>query len=339
MRIELLLAGIGSDENAQLRMLTDLAFYHRRYDLVADLLQDGIEETLGLLPKELRSLLKEAFVQWVEGPMQSPDMVVSVSGAGDHFSLTEALAFLSQNFEIVLENSNNDSYFVEAISRNFKKRSKKIERFKKNHFLEFGNAGGVNNIENYLARKMRNFEFLPKIGSRYLRAFVLLDSDKSYPGEAKPEREALIGYLKQHNIPFHILEKREMENYLPDAAFSEVNGDEEFILAYLRLTSVQKDYFDIEKGFPDRNRDSPFGVANPEKDEKNREVVKLYESVENGDFEIFRKKNLGLAGFKSEFPILFSSDHVTQASMLSRVADQRNPNELADILDAITKAL
>src|SRR5690606_57172 len=55
-------------------------------------------------------------------------------------------------------------------------------------------------------------------------------------------------YLEELSIPYHILEKREIENYLPIKNFIQIKPSDSFIIQYSHLESVQKDYIDIEKG-------------------------------------------------------------------------------------------
>jgi hypothetical protein len=153
-----------------------------------------------------------------------------------------------------------------------------------------------------------------------------------HKGEEKPAITALKTYLESLGVPFHILTKREMENYLPDEAIQTVEGNRDFIKAYVRLKPEQKDYFDLEKGFPGQNRrqvEQAKGAA----------FQMLYQSVSDADWQVFRKQYFGLSDFKNEFPRLFEAEQVTQETLQARVAHQDNPDELKDILDAITRCL
>ena len=168
-------------------------------------------------------------------------------------------------------------------------------------WLAFENAGGANNIINFITGKLNAFNGLPKANHRYLRAFVLIDSDRKYKGDnVRQEKEKLITFLDENNIPNHCLTKREMENYLPDEAFKEISDNRDFVEAYLRLTPEQKDYFDIEKGFPNKRFD-----------QLDMKVQTLYSSLSVNDKKLFRKKDLKKINgsekdnFKSDFPELF----------------------------------
>lgn len=318
-------------ENLQnLRGLIWLATYKGRYDLVADIAAIGPD--LDRLDGADQEVLTERFERWMQEGNPEAHVVVSSSEQPDHFTLEEAITYLNQPLKILLENSDNDANFLNALLKHFKKKGKKISRFKGNQFLEYANAGGKTNVEHYIRGELRKYGSLPKESQRYLRLFVLVDSDSEHKGEEKPAITALKTYLESLGVPYHILTKREMENYLPDEVIQSVEGSPDFIQAYLRLQPEQKDYFDLEKGFPDQNR-SQVEQA------KGEAFRMLYESVSGADWQVFRRQNFGLSDFKNALPRLFEAEQVTQETLQARVAHQDNPDELKDILDAITRCL
>ena len=258
------------------------------------------------------------------------------------FNIEEAIRFFTQPVAIVLENSLNDGPFVRAIIEHFDKKGILSEHLK-NSWIKFGNSGGKDNFVNYLSAELRTFRNLPKENHHYLRAFVITDSDKKFPDmEQENDKKRIIEFLEENNIPFHILEKREMENYLPDEAIDSIPDNREFIDAYLKLKPVQKDYFDLEKGFPNRNFEQ---LSNGIKD--------LFRGVNEEDKKVFRKRSLAekykSSGqtFKSEFPKLFHSAKVTKETLLKRCAHHSdkpekhpyNPKELPGLVERIAKLL
>jgi hypothetical protein len=258
----------------------------------------------------------------------------------EHYSIEEAIRFLCQPFSLILENSNKDAFFFNTLLYNFKKKGKQISFAKANGWFVFGMGGG-STIPDMLQSKMDEFKgvIFKKDSKKYLRCFVLIDSDRHFPTDEKQHK--LVDFLEENEIPYHILEKREMENYLPDEVFSEITNNREFVDAYLRLEPTQKDYFDIEKGFEDKSLDS-----------YREEIWQLYESVPSRDFAIFRKQSLSSINgdknnFKSYFPGLFLSSRVTRENLLARCSHHSNdsyvhpynPNELPDLLTKITSLL
>jgi len=248
----------------------------------------------------------------------------------------EAFHYLSSPLKIILENSFNDAHFLKSIFKCFRQDAKQISQHIEDRKVVFGMGGG-SSIEQVIRADMASFEgpAFPKENYKYLRCIVLLDSDKKYRNEElKVGLTNLTGFLEEHEICYHILEKREMENYLPEEVFSEIGENREFINAYLSLSSEQKDYFDLEKGFDDIN----FGSLN-------ENVQVLYSDLSPENKIILRKQTLekftgsDRSDFKSEFPKLFLSEKVTKAGFINRTKDQSNPNELKDIINKVRKLL
>ena len=303
---------------------------HARYDIFVDMDGETWKETGAILHSEDRLVLEKGFKKWLT--QRKSDIVVTLEPVGDEFGIDEALKYLKQPFKILLENSDNDAFFLDALLKHFRKKGRKISRFRENLFLEYANAGGKTNVAHYIQGELGKYRALPKAPERYLRLFVLVDSDSEHKGEEKPAITSLRTYLESLGVPYHILTKREMENYLPDAVIQTVEGGRDFIQAYLRLQPEQKDYFDLEKGFPDQNR------RQVEQD-KGAAFQMLYHSVSDADWQVFRGQKFGLSDFKNALPRFFEAEQVTQETLQARVAHQDNPDELKDILDAITRCL
>jgi hypothetical protein len=302
----------------------------RRYNFFCD---HKIIEKLAvyenLLPID-KAIIEEYYNRAVQGSIKSSHFIGKIAD-GDIFDLEEAKRFFNQPFIVVLENSFNDSFFLESLMKNFKSQSKALIRHKENGWLIYNNAGGFNNIINLFRGIMNNFKNLPKEKHKYLKCFVLVDSDKEFPNQAtKPSRQTLFDFLGRICVPYHELEKREMENYMPDETLNTLKNNQEYLNAYLRLTPIQKDYFDLENGFPN-NR---FDQLDPE-------VQKLYSSISQEDYQTLRKYRFEPnKDFKSLFPKLFSNSTVTQETLTNRVAFQlQDPDELKTILIKISNSL
>ena len=248
------------------------------------------------------------------------------------FNIAEAKRFFTQTFLLILENNLNDGYFVDALIQNFQKKSKVIIRHKENGWFEYGNGGGGDNIQNFIQGIMKSFNGLPKDSKHYLRCFVLVDSDKEFEtNESKTNRKTLFEFLNSNGIPYHELEKREIENYIPDEVIESIPEIDDYLQAYIQLSPVQKDYFDLENGFNNRPLNS-----------FSQEVQNLYADVEAKKEGILRKGMTldRFKKFKAEFPKLFSHEKVTKDTLKGRTAHQsKDQNELQNVLDKITEQL
>lgn len=292
--------------------------------------------------KTQRSTTQEIIYQYMIWSMQNtqlfPNVVVSTNNNGDRFGVEEAERYLRQVFFIVLENSNNDAYFFNALLRCFKNQGgNKITKQKNEEWLEYRLGGGTT-VRDVIQTKLDAYthETFIKAPHRYLRCFVILDSDKKYADMLlSNEKDNTITYLNNQGVPYHILEKREIENYLPDETIDSITTDRAYIDAYLNLTAPQKDFFDLEKGF-DRTRNF---------NDLQAEIRALYNNVSQEDKNVLRNQNLSQkyrdlnSTFKAEFPKLFNHETVTRESLLARCGHSETPNELPNLIKRIADLL
>lgn len=325
-----------SDLNYIIRILS----YKGRYDFYADYDVVVNLQNFNKLDELDKLNIEEQFNKFMTESSQ-PNLVISENNNANDYTLVEAIHFLNQPVLIVVENRLNDGHFVKAIIKHFDKKGTIVKHLE-NRWLKIENAGGKNNFINYLKAELKTYRSLPKPNHRYLRVFVIADSDKKSPN-SDPKNQNLIDFLRENDIKSHILQKREIENYLPNETIGSILDNREFVDAYLRLDSIQKDYFDLEKGFDKRRKFEDL----PE------EIKKLYKNISEGDKKIFRKqdleskyKNQGQS-FKSEFPKLFHHKTVTKKSLLNRCKHHSNnpsvppynPNELPELVEKIAKLL
>lgn len=291
--------------------------------------------------KYLRPVYREEVEMYITRSVQSsyPSAAFIVSNQSkDYYSVIEAREILTKPVTLVLENVENDAHFVRALLKNFKKKGKKIEKHLNNGWLQFGMGGGStipDLVESEKRRFEKNKDDFPKDNHSYLRYFVLIDSDKLYPNQPlKKEKQDLLRFLEVNQIPYHVLLKREMENYLPDAVFEEILYSKDYIRCYLGLSDIQKDYFDVCLGFPNKR----FEQLYPEFPE----MRALYEGIPDISKDIFKTKELEMRdengkslSVKKELPKLFLSESVTQQGLQNRAGS----NELQELLDKISQIL
>jgi hypothetical protein len=300
-----------------------------------------------------RGTVQEYIYESIQLSMQTTpttsNVIISNQTDDKLFTIKEADRYLKQIFFILVENSNNDGNFLDAIFKIFEKEGGKlIKEHYSEGWLEY-DFGGGSSIKDVIQTKLNSYKnsIFIKNKSKYLRFFVLIDSDRIYQTMPLDNGKInLITFLKDNNIPFHILEKREMENYLPNKVINTIPDYRSFIDAYLKLHPIQKDYFDLEKGFPDKSFEKLY------KEKYKGEFQKFYSNLDEKDIQTFRKNDLkefpkGKKEFKSEFPKLFNHELVTKETLLKRcehhTADENshpyNPNELPDLVKEISKLL
>lgn len=309
--------------------------YHSRYSFFVEYGEIKDSDTFKGIDAHSKSVIEASFNRIVQGKNILTDITISNTAGSNNFKIEDAIIYLDQKVSIILENSYNDSKFIDAIINKYN--NELLQTHFKNHWIEYSNAGGCGNIANVISEKIKSFQSQSGNGSKYLRCFVLIDSDKKSKLEAfKPDRIKLKAFLDGHNIKYHILEKREMENYLPDAIWNDLKDKaiddkfKEFIDIYLHFTDEQKDYFDIEQSFNNK------AFKN-----LHQNVQDLFNNISEDHKKILRKFKYSkfdctpIINFKSDFPELFSSDLITKENLSNRIVHQDNPNELEDILKKI----
>ncbi|WP_230036101.1 hypothetical protein [Chryseobacterium sp. Bi04] len=286
--------------------------YKSKFNFFIDIGAIKNESIFDLFYPEINEIISHNYSLFISS---SPTCNITISENQSGLSIEEAIIFLSNKFYIILENSTYDAHFLQALLREFKSKSKKINNHKENGWLDFQMGGGAENIIPFLNGK----------DLKTYRCFVLVDSDKEFPLESN-KKTVLENFCITNNIPYHILEKREMENYMPSDIVENINLLSQSIKSYILLNSAQKDFFDLENG---------YAMSRPNLEIRKKLVHTFYSDVSDPNYDNLRNGlKSEFQNFKKEFSELFIS--ATQEGLLQRTAEQNNPNELRDILQKIT---
>lgn len=257
----------------------------------------------------------------------------------DYFNPKEAYLFLNQPLIILVENAEFEPPFINAIINNFDDSgiliNAKNEQWMK-YSMDAGSSvkqviqGDIDNhFENAVFSKSKN---------KYLRYFVIIDSDKEFPEMIVNSVVAKEEYLQTIEVKYHVLYKREKENYMPFDILEDLNYD--YFKLYKELTSnEQKDFFDVEEGFKNKNKSDKNWKAEVKKmfdfnniSEKNWKVLKEGTS---------KMKEFEKGKFKADFSKLFVN--ANKKNMLERITHQpkylNNRNEFEHIVNEIKKLL
>jgi len=264
--------------------------------------------------------------------VNDPDLKVTAVETNSTFSCEEALLYLLQPVSIILENSLNDRPFIEAIFKHFDD-TNILEKHVNQNWITFDNAGGSGGIINIINGKFRSMASWPKKDKKgYLRCYVILDSDKLTSTTAlKNDKQKVVEYLTRNNIKHHVLNKREMENYIPEATLLEI--DDHYLNEYCKLATIQKDFFDLEKGLvTDRNSKNA-----------KKEILDFYETISDKSWDILKVgidcEDYNRGNFKSEFSKLFRKNTVNKTSLILRCGGTTYDNELLTIVNEIKSLL
>ena len=305
-----------------LRKLIDDLCYKSKYNFFIDIEQIENDLIFDKFYKENNEIIARFYEMFVT---TNPKDIIIISNNDWDFNLSEAIIFIEEKFELILENDMYDGEFVDCLLREFNEKSKKIIHFKENNWFKYQNAGGATGIINTLQQKINHF------GNRkFLKCFVLVDSDLEFPQLENLKRKKLVEFCEENRIPYHILYKREIENYLPLDIFNEINPISLFVRTYIdKLDNNQRDFIDVEKGL----RKS---MKNMEIDKK--EVHDFFSNLIEDDFNNLRNGiSSEFENFKRDYAELFRK--AKREGLLERTNNQINTKELEGILDKITAIL
>lgn len=353
-----------------------------RYNIVVD--TEKVKETenfrkLASVEKSLIEFLDLEYTYY-KTYSQSISYKISSKSINSHFNIEEAVLFFTQPVSIILENNKNDSEFILAIVKHFGNNNtyNKAQEHIDNAWLQFENAGGCTNIPNFLQGFLNQFKLIAKKNNRnlsdYFRGIVIIDSDKEFQDQPIKdsyknlfEKVKVLGFdilkifdensgeILNNNNNFHILEKRMMENYLPNEVFQEIsrqinnqnNQDlKDWLDAYLSLVNNEQfNFINIPDGFPPNENKFENGIRK----NVSNDVLKLFnlkstdinfKKLDKGfDFKGFNDKgNLNTGKefkVKNELPKWFKKEIITK----KRLEQRDGVDELSQILQKINDLL
>lgn len=250
----------------------------------------------------------------------------------DIYSVSDGYILLQNNPIIFVENETSDGFFLSSIFNNFRE-CEKIKSLIKNRWVEIRGVGGKNEFIKGINNELRKFrkENLPN--EKYLRAVLIIDSDRKYPKENLSERHNKIEeYCNEKKIRFHVLEKREIENYLPVEVFTDFPYKHEIVNSFLNLDNIQQSYYDFENGFDGKNI-STLDIN----------IQNLYKGISTKDEKHlrvgFNKSIKNKFSSKKALPQLFRHTNISRTNLLEKCEKQEDPQEIIKIIKKLEHLL
>jgi hypothetical protein len=342
MRIKIENQVFEKNDFKSLNFFIQLCTFENRYDLFVDITEElKSTYTYERLDIDDRKEIEEQFNSYYQNSIENSNInyfiVDEELEEKNKFTLNEAIRFFIQPISIILENSKNDAYFLNSVFKFFDEDNRILNYIQKG-WIQFENAGGCDNIQNFIEGKLQSFNSLPKQNkSSYLRCFVLMDSDKKYQNDnLGSKKQETKDFLIENSIEIHILEKRSIENYVPIDAIETLKTNTSYtswIEAYKSLEEPQKDFFSIENGLDKKN------PSVKDKNQINTETDYLFDNILieplSNCILMSGIKSKGYGDFKTNFPKLFENNMVTKENLCLRAGN----DELERIVQKIEKLL
>jgi hypothetical protein len=194
-----------------------------------------------------------------------------VTSEDDSFSLDDAVSYLRQPLQILLENSRNDGKFLE-LTLSLIDAPIIIQLKAPRPAAVYSHAGGKAEMLKLIEDA---FEVADRLGRVPPRIFAIVDSDAKYPGHITSETRRLTKLCLKFGVGVHVWTKRMIENYVSLEGLREYvrispekEGDFRF---FQQLTSDQLDHYPFKSGIQAEN-----GVPSSLVDQE----VRLYEGLD-----------------------------------------------------------
>lgn len=167
-------------------------------------------------------------------------VVINVRDPSTELPIDIAVEWLRTPVKVVVENERSDGGFLQAIIKTLGGRA--VRRAAGNGLWEVQHAGGINDVPNCIDTLLAKY-------SRPLRIFTFVDSEGRVPGEVRASAERVREHCTARKIPFWILSKREIENYLPDKILANISNRQSVWEAVSKLSPSQRDHYPMKEGF------------------------------------------------------------------------------------------
>lgn len=169
--------------------------------------------------------------------------VVKADPLSTQITISDLYSLLRKPAVLVLENEHSDRKFIETILHCLGAR-RLIESL--DDFWEIRGGGGCGEILKLVGKAIDN-------SVNHSRVCVVHDSDKLSPTTSlETVHTNIINACRDKNVQCKTLEKREIENYIPDEVIAELKETDissEVKNSFYALTVAQKSFYDYKEGF------------------------------------------------------------------------------------------
>lgn len=177
---------------------------------------------------------------------------VATSGPA-HITLAEAIELTERTAFLWVENSRNDRRFLLSMMPADKRDI--LKEWEKNKNFEFRNGGGLGEARKSMEELSETNQLDPRMN------WALFDSDAESPGHRSNEAQLMIDFCTRNVIDHYCLERRAIENYLPQKALwnwvIKCQGNRDMreerrkkMDAFKRMSDAQRYHFHLKNGWP-----------------------------------------------------------------------------------------
>lgn len=217
---------------------------------------------------------------------------------------------------VLVENAESDGAFLMAMIHAFKRRE--LLNAHTEGWWRVEHLGGRGEVA-------KRIDQICALAFGLKRLLLLVDSDRLYPDHVTHTIRMVESCCTHRKVPYAILRKREIENYLPvDVLRKVAKRNKRIYQAFLGLNEQQKDHYDMKKGFKAGRK----GQAIVREEQKN-----LFQHVPE------RILNDLCGGFGDEIWKSFATHRKLITDEAVKITCSAHPSEICGILDSIERLL
>lgn len=271
--------------------------------------------------------LEQLFVGSTRPSKKSKTISVKQNSTND-FSVREAHLYLNQPLTIVVENYQYESDFINCIFKNY---DNELLEAKNNHWLKFENGAGKNdNAIKGMLKELFNKHVFTKDKNNYLRCYSIKDSDRKYCIDPKELPEGSDPFLKDNNIPHHILYKRAKENYMPNVILESFQDEYFKVILKVFKNDLKRDFFNFTNGFDNKNK------SDKDWNSKRNDEYVFFEinKIDDSEFKILKngvdKKEEFKRRFSENFKRVIKEDLEKRIQHQPKLKSKVNPTDITE---------
>jgi hypothetical protein len=206
--------------------------------------------------------------------------------------------FLNLPTVLLVENAKSDGDFIKAVANRLKPRLNGSLRGAYQS-VQIYQGGGIGELPREITRISERY-ILHRPNGLPPRFLVVADSDAKQPGQPSGDASLVAKAARTTSIDCHILEKRSIENYIPDEALAGFARKRphlrDAVTAITSLSGAARDHYPVKGGLP--------GDIS-----KSTEIESLYPTG--------FPRELGLSNFVTDF-LNVSRDNLTKNNLVER---------------------
>lgn len=231
----------------------------QRWHLVATPSPDRLRS---ILPEHLWRLYQDSLLQTYKKVTTSA-MTIAMNPKCHECDPEKLVQFFTLPVAVIVEDAHSDGAWIKLVADNLRPQLAQLASGT-SPCLQFHHAGGIGQIPGEIERVATRYQNSRQDVHWPLRVVVISDSDAKLPGVESTQARAVRQAAARAGADVHVLQKRTIENYVPDDTLIEYANIRrssrpaaDYIAGFGR---VARDHYPIKKGLTSEEVDEADGL-------------------------------------------------------------------------------